>query len=279
MDAFVKSSSQCTDELHENAKRFQTEQIESLTASSQRITGQLENIEHSLKLISTRDAAETEALVTVKKILKETRETFNTGFTEWGQRVQKSYDSMHRDVGKIASLSLGEAETALKAIYALLENALQETFKFIETERRTSVEANTLSQETASREIARLRSQNEQLTQLLTTQQLESARAKDDLIQRMSSMLTEFINKQDRGLREGLASVQQDNQAAEEDIKTYADRHCGVMEGLNKENEAITTTLRRVGGDSKRTRDGALKVCETENIPQMIFLTLSFVRL
>ncbi|KAF5365630.1 hypothetical protein D9758_003326 [Tetrapyrgos nigripes] len=263
LDDFVGSSSQHSAKLHENVQLFHKDQSQSFSASSKRILQQLESIEQSLQHIRSRDSTETETMATVKKLLRETQETFNTGFVEWGQSLQKSYNGMHREVGKVASLSLGEAETALKAIYALLDGALQETSTFIDTERRALVEANSLTQETASREIARLKAQNEQLMQLVATQRLESAKAKDDLLQRMSSMLTDFVSKQDQGLQEGLASLQHGNSLAEQDMKTYAERHSGLVDVLDKQSDVFAGSLRRTGGESKRTRDGALKTLKT----------------
>lgn len=152
-------------------------------------------------------------------------------------------------------------EKALKAMGSVVENVVREACSFVEAERSSVVEAKQLAVSTAAAEMTRLRNQNELLTRMLKDEKLRGEKAKDELLQRVSGLLGEFTKERDRGLREAVGIVQAGNVKAEEGVKVFERKHGEIVDTMEAKGKEVAKGVEKWGGDAKRTRDGALKVC------------------
>ncbi|KAF9075277.1 P-loop containing nucleoside triphosphate hydrolase protein [Rhodocollybia butyracea] len=259
LDELVGSSAQRTSQLRENAKSFKAKEMETLENFSTQITEQLRNVGTTIQTIRGDDRVEAEALTSLEVILKGTYETFNTGLRKWAESIQTTCKQTHEELDRSSSQTFSEAHAAVKDIYTILENVLQESAKFFEREQAALLKARSLVQQSTDSEIERLREQNLALLALVDHQKLDAKKAKDNLLQRVSGLLENFVNEQDRGLREAVSSMQNANVASGEEMKALNQRHGQTVESLDQDRASVVAVSDQARSDAKRTRDGSLK--------------------
>ncbi|KAJ7709881.1 P-loop containing nucleoside triphosphate hydrolase protein [Mycena rosella] len=259
LEEFLKYSVQSTTRLRTEAKQLEAKELEALAGHSERIDQQLKRVHAALAVVYAKDTAEADALTIVQNVLKETHETFRTGFGAWGSTLKRSCETTCGEINVAGLEAFTTVEKALKAMGSLVENVVREARAFVEAERDSVVEAKLLTANAAATEMARLRNQNELLVRMLEDEKLKGEKAKDELIQRVSGMLGEFTRERDRGLREAVGIVQAGNVKAEEGVQLFAHKHGEVAEAMEKKGKEVMKGVEKWGGDAKRTRDGALK--------------------
>ncbi|KAE9396081.1 kinesin 2 [Gymnopus androsaceus JB14] len=247
LDEFIGSSGQRTLQLRENTESFRVSQMKALEGYSTRITEQLQNVEETMQVIRTHDGAETEALASLEGLLKDTFETFNTGFGLWAETLQKTCKHTHEELDRTSSQTFSEAHAA-------------ETAKFFEREQETLVKASNIVQQSTESEVERLREQNRALVALVQQQKIDANKAKDNLLQKVSGLLVNFVNEQDRGLREAVSSMQEANVAAGDEMKALGQNHGQAVSSLERERSSMVAVSDQARSDAKRTKDGSLKV-------------------
>jgi kinesin family protein 11 len=143
---------------------------------------------------------------------------------------------------------------------SLVETIVREAQECLRAEQNSITQAGILADNMVNTEITRLRQQNETLSHLLESERLQSERAKDQLIQRISGLLVEFTKERDKNLTDAVVSLQTSNGKAEEDVKILAAGHAELSTSMSKRCEGTGTSLNKRSGEAKRTRDGTLKV-------------------
>ncbi|KAJ7145387.1 hypothetical protein C8R43DRAFT_1197079 [Mycena crocata] len=224
-EEFLKFSSQSTLKLHTEAKQFEAKELEALAGHSERVDQQLKHIHAALAVVHAKDMAEAEALTiaTCNEVNVAGIEAFTT------------------------------VEKAVKAMRSV-ENIVREACTFVEAERDLVVEAKLLAANATASEMTRLRNQNDLLVQLLDDEKLKGEEAKDELLQRVSGMLGDFMRERDQGLREAVGIVQ-----AEEGMKVFNRKHGDIVETMETKSNEVEREVEKWGRDAKRARDGVLK--------------------
>jgi kinesin family protein 11 len=220
----------------------------------------LQAIQEALDTIKSTGASEADALEAVQNTLKETHETFKTGFGTWSEGLKKTYGDMNRQVEQTGLDAFLTVEAALKTMASLVETIVFETQEYVDTELQKTREANALASDTSNNEIVRLKQQNESLVRLLDSQQIRADKAKDELIQRISSLLGDFTKERDKDLRAAISTIQTENKQAASKVRTFAGQHGAIMDSMETAGAEMSATLKTRGGEGKRNRDGAYKV-------------------
>ncbi len=258
--------------LCQEAERFGSLELSSLASHSQRLHEHIKQLASSLGVIHSQDSSEEEALATVKKMIKETHDTFKDGFGMWGTTLSSTCSEFCMKVEKTGFVAFGDVEQALKLMSQVVEGVLRDAFKFIEGERQAILNVKAVASEAANGEINRLRQQNETLTRMLETERVNANTAKNDLIQRISGMLGTFVSDRDSALRASIQSVQHDNQQGEKAMKSFLTKQDEALDSMDSEGTSVATTMEKRNGDAKRARDGAYKVRLL--VMQLPFLTV-----
>ncbi|KAG5645219.1 hypothetical protein DXG03_006636 [Asterophora parasitica] len=263
LDEFAGLSAQSILKLRTETQEFQTKELEILSSRSASIDQQLWRFQEALSVIQAKDATEAGALDIARNVMKETHETFKTGFTVWGQALTKTCEEASRTLGSIGNDAFKSVEAAVKALASLAEAVVQETGAFVQAERESAREAKEFATEASWKEITRLKQQNEALVKMLDVERAKGEKAKDELIQRVSGLLGSFTAERDRSLREAVGVIQEANRSGEEEMRTFMKQHAGVLEHMETIGAEISENLQSRRGEGKRTRDGALKTIAT----------------
>jgi len=235
-------------------------ELTALTTYAERIDVQLQRVQEALALMQEKEETSDGALAVVRKVMKETRDSFKSEFDAWGEGLRKSHQDMCRDVENNYALGCSNIENALKAAGSLVEVMVREAQTYMESERKSVLQANAIAESTVNNEVTRLRQQNEILAILLETERARGNKAKDELIQRVSNLLGDFTQERDTALTESIAAIQGSNVKGGETMRSFGDGLTQLTSGMSRRSEKAIGVLEKRSGEGKRTRDGALKV-------------------
>ncbi|KAJ3883487.1 kinesin 2 [Lentinula edodes] len=266
LDGFVGSSGQITAQLRETTESFKIKEMKTLEYHSKRITEQLQYIKSNIQTIRAHDGAEDEAIASLEMMLNDTYETFNTGFASWSESLRKTCQQTHEELDHASSQTLSEAHMAVKSIHTTLEYVLQETAKFFESEQVVLTKASAIVQQSTDGEVERLREQNRTLMALVEKQKADANKAKEDLLQKVSGLLVNFVNEQDRGLRDAAASIRDANIASENGMRSLHQQHEQVIDSLDQSRAPLIALSEKSRSDAKRMRDGSVKTLKDAKI-------------
>ncbi|KAF5391361.1 hypothetical protein D9757_001867 [Collybiopsis confluens] len=260
LDDFIGSSSQFALQLQENARTFHVTEVKTLDTCSNRVNEQLQNVLDVMQIIRKQDGIEAAAMNSLEALLKDTYSTFGAGFELWSESLQKTCKHTHEELDRVSSQALSETHTAVRDIHGILEHVLRETAKFFEREQETLSKANTVVRQSIDDEVERLREQNRLLMTLVEKQKVESNKSKDDLLQRVSGLLVNFVNEQDRGLREAIVAVQEANDVSGNEMKALNQHHGEMTTALERERASIISLAEKAQSNATKLNDKSLKV-------------------
>lgn len=141
----------------------------------------------------------------------------------------------------------------------LVDSIVREAQERIDTERKIVLEASALASNAASIEIRHLQEQNARLVHLLQNERSKADLAKDQLVKRISDLLSDFVSARDRSLRDTFTEISGENEKAEACLSSFADEHLQKMENVVTRGQEWHVNLDKRAGEGKRLRDGTLK--------------------
>jgi hypothetical protein len=121
---------------------------------------------------------------------------------------------------------------------------------------------------TKPQQVARLRSQNERLAELLQQEQQTSARLRDDLVSQITSLLTGFTTAQTASLDKAMRGIQTENNkgivASQDTMSSYSE--AAAMAG--QRSTQYRKDLEVIRGSHATNREDAGKVCVRVQVAQ-----------
>ncbi|KIK96808.1 hypothetical protein PAXRUDRAFT_825572 [Paxillus rubicundulus Ve08.2h10] len=259
LDEFIRVAGHNTQNIRTEAKTYHTKELEILTNHSERIDQQLQRIQDSLRVINAKDDASTEALGIVQNAVKDSQETFKGSFAAWSDSLRTSSQTLCKELYSANQSNFIAVEDALKTMVSLIDTIVNEGLAFVKAEGESTRQAKALVDEMSRAEIARLQAQNALLTHTLESEKIRSEAAKDELVQRVSGLLGEFIAAQDQELKEAFGGVMKENVKAEEEVGKFGQRHTRLIDDAAARGAEVSTSFARRGAEGKRMRDGAMK--------------------
>lgn len=142
---------------------------------------------------------------------------------------------------------------------SLLDNMVTDMSSFVETVQSSLRAAQTLASQETEQEVTRLQQQNERLQQLVVEERVRGEKMRDDVVQRVSGLLGDFIADKDRRLRETVSFEAGQNEEDVASLSQFHQAHRNAIQGAVGQSEILGKGLKKRTGEVKRLRDGALK--------------------
>jgi len=257
---FLKILSQSADKLRADAMQYQAKELKALSTQSERIEQQLKGMHTRLAGMQEKEDVSSAAIGSVETTLQDISDRLKNGLETWGLGLRKGCEDICKEAESGTLSGIASMEKALKALGSLVETIACDAQDYVRAEQKSIAQADLLANKMVNTEITRLRQQNEMLSRLLENERLQSERAKDELIQRISGLLAEFTKERDRNLTDAVVALQESNGAAEEEVKMLSAGHAEITAAMSRRGENTGTSLNKRNGEAKRTRDGTLKV-------------------
>ncbi|KAF8628422.1 hypothetical protein AX15_003943 [Amanita polypyramis BW_CC] len=259
LSSFIKSVNQHIDHLRDEMREFGTRHTESLTVRSNKIEEQLQQLAESISEIQTHDDIESEALQTIQNTLQETIVLLQIESVSWDEKWKESSQKQRQTIATFHKEGFASLENTLKGMASTTECILKEALHFIEEEQNLVQEAKSLADNANNTEIQRLRKQNQALMKLLDDEKQRSEKAQQDLVQRISSMLGDYVNERDQSLRHAVGLVHDENKQVTDSLSSFVSNHGQIMANSRAKAVNIGSTLRDKGKEYKKTRDVTFK--------------------
>ncbi|EGN95950.1 hypothetical protein SERLA73DRAFT_170393 [Serpula lacrymans var. lacrymans S7.3] len=259
LDEFIKTSAHNAQKLQTEARQFQTKELETLTSHSQRIDQQLQRLQDYLKTIQSKDEASSEGIAATQRAAQEMQGNLRATFDGWSESLRASCDVMCQELYSSALSDYATAEDMFKAMGMLIDTIVQQALDFVRLEGEATSDTRVLVDDMVKAEITRIREQNTSLVRALETEKVRSEKAKDELVQRVSGLLGEFVAVRDKELRQTCGAFLDENVKGEEDLSKFSQRHEALSSEISTQEAEATTSFERRRAEGKRTRDGALK--------------------
>lgn len=239
---------------------FETKHIESLATRTNRVEEHLAKLVDSAATIQNHDSAESKVLQAMQSTLQETIASLQTESAAWNERWRETSQVQRHAIENLSKESFTSLENAFKVMTSVTEGILKDALHFIETEQHLMEKARTRVEDASNSEVQRLKKQNQALLQLLDDEKQKSQKAQHDLLQRISSMLGDYMNERDRSLRQAIGIAQDENQEVIETLSAFTANHEQIMNDNQDKALGVDSSLREKGQEYKRTRDAAFKV-------------------
>jgi kinesin family member 11 len=151
-------------------------------------------------------------------------------------------------------------ERALNSIAVLIQSVIHDSQEYMAVERKNGTEVKSLAESQAEEQIRFLKEQNAQLACLLHHEKLKSERMKNDLVERVSGLLDDFVAERDRSLEDAFTKIKQENGRVESSLNGFTEEYSRKADEVMMRNQELSTSLEKKGEQCKRLRDGAYKV-------------------
>ncbi|KAF9264663.1 kinesin-domain-containing protein [Marasmius fiardii PR-910] len=260
LDEFTETSTVRVTELRQSTQEFGTKGTKTLGACVRGIEKQLQAVNHALQSIHAHDSTEAQALDGYRKVIGKICDTLQTGSKKWEETITATNEEIHLQLDGALANIFSEFANVIRTLYTLLESVLSTTSKFVDSQCESVLAAHATANDLAQAEIVRLRKQNQELLQVVEQQKVESARAKDDLIQRVSGMLGDYVEVRDQNLREALLPMQRANESAIKSVGSFSEQHKTITSGIQGEGAAMSRQLEKAKTQSRAMTEESTKV-------------------
>lgn len=143
---------------------------------------------------------------------------------------------------------------------SLIDTAVEDVLSFVKAEGESTLQAKVITDEMARAEISHLQTQNALLSRALEAEKIKSEKAKEELVQRISGLLGDFVSARHQELSEAFGAVVKGNVRVEEEFGKFGQRHERLIDHANSRGAEFSASFARRGAEGKRFRDGAMKV-------------------
>lgn len=143
---------------------------------------------------------------------------------------------------------------------SLIDTAVDEVLLFVKAEGESTLQVKAIIDEMSRAEISRLQAQNALLSRALEAEKIKSEEAKEELVQRIAGLLGDFVAARHQELSETFGTVVKGNVRVEEELGKFGQRHERLVDHANSRGAELSASFARKGAESKRLRDGAMKV-------------------
>ncbi|KAG7092477.1 hypothetical protein E1B28_008829 [Marasmius oreades] len=259
LDEFVESSTTKAAALRQIVQEFGARETMTLGSHVSGIENQLQVINDALQSIRAHNSTEAQALEGFRKVLGKTCDALQTGSKQWEESMTARNEEIHHQLESALLDISSEFANSIKVLHALLESILSSTSTFVDSQRESILTVHATANDAAQAEIVRLRKQNQELLQVLEQQKVENAKAKDNLIQRISGLLGDYVEARDQDLRAALLPMRYVNEVAIDSMGSFSERHQMIIDGMQGEGTALNQHLEKTKKQSNAMTEESTK--------------------
>ena len=210
--------------------------------------------------IQSCDVLEEKAVTSLQREFEAAHKSFKEETFSWGASLEMTYKSL---CDKVASASIQQVtalQEAILTLYSLLDTTVLDVQGFLKEERQALRAMKDLAETSTQEKVSHLKEQNEILAQMLANERKDAEAAKSDLIQRISGLLGEFVQKRDESLKGSVESLQNSNVEAKSLLISTFGRQVDIHQDAMQRNTNLDSGLGRSGAQAEEAREDATNV-------------------
>lgn len=240
-------------DLQNETTRFRSTQKEAFESHLQQVNDQFDKAQASFQQIKTHESAEDDAIETLKQETEDSRNLLNKEVTSWAAKFTALSSQLCGKFTEETVTQINSLEQSITLLHSLAETISTETHAYLTRDRESLEKLRSFSQATANQQIAHLQQQNRLLAQMLVDERREAEKGKNELIQRISGSLGDFMKKRDESLRASIESLQCSNQEVEELLGKTSERQARLHNDMSSSNHELEQHMQVI--DNKQVEE------------------------
>jgi hypothetical protein len=168
--------------------------------------------------------------------------------------LQEEWAKVQHQLNESQTNAATGAKKAMNSLQDAISNMIQETRNHLAAEEERVDAVKIFATESAEREVATLREQNQLLTTMLEQERQKSLTAREKLSKNIADLLVGFTSERDADLTEAITSVQDNITASEAHAQRFVDGHHEKMEELRAASQTFSQTIEEREKTTRRHR-------------------------
>lgn len=259
---FIQLSQKTTSSLQIETQHFRSSEQQALAHHIQKVDEQFSIAQELFQRIQSCDTLEEKAVTTLQREFRAAHKSFKEETSSWGASLETTCRALCDKAASASTQQVTVLQEAILALYSLVDATVRDVQGFLKDERHALRMMKDLTETSAHEKASHLKQQNKILAQMLVNERKEAEKAKSDLIQRISGLLGEFMQKRDDSLRESVESLQSSNVEAEVLLASTFGRQVDVHQDAIRRNTDLDSGLGRSSAQAKEARENATNVRE-----------------
>ena len=269
---FIQLSQKTASSLEIEARQFRSLEQQSLAHHTQKVDEQFNIAQDLFQRIQSCDILEEKAVTSLQREFEAAHKSFKEETSSWGASLEMTCKTLCDKVASASTQQVTALQEAILALYSLLDTAVLDVQGFLKEERQALRAMKDLAETSTHGKVTHLKQQNEILAQMLVNERKDAEMAKSDLIQRVSGLLGEFMQKRDESLRESVESLQNSNVEAKALLISTFGQQVDIHQDAMQRNTNLDSGLGRSGAQAEEAREDATNVREQFDISSRVKL-------
>ena len=243
----------------------------------QKVDEQFNVAQDLFRRIQSCDVLEEKAVTSLQREFEATQKSFKEETSSWGASLEVTCKTLFDKVANASSQQVTALQEAILSLYSLLDTTVVDVQGFLKEERQALRAMKDLAETSTHENVSHLKQQNEILAQMLVNERKDAETAKSDLIQRVSGLLGEFMQKRDESLRGSVESLQNSNLEAKALLISTFGRQVDIHQDAMQRNTNLDSGLGRSGAQAEEAREDATNVREQFDMSSLVELIYIFL--
>jgi len=202
--------------VEQETKEYRSSHALALENRAQEISDHFNKAQELFKRIECGEVIEENSIAVLKHQIETTGEAFNTEISSWGNELAATCSRLCDDSATTNVEQISLLEESFTTLSSFIEKISQKIQVYLNTELTALDKIQALARNLVATEISSLQRQNEILARMLVEERKNGEKAKNDLLQRVSGLLGDFMQKRDDSLKESIGNLQRSNKEVED---------------------------------------------------------------
>ena len=257
---FIQLSQKTVSSLQIEARQFRSSEQQSLVHHIQKVDEQFNITQDLFQRIKSCNILEEKAVTSLQREFDAAHKSLKEETSSWGASLEMTCKTLCDKVASASTQQVTALQEAILALHSLLDTTVLDVQGFLKEERQALRAMKDLAETSSHEKASHLKRQNEILAQMLINERKDAEAAKSDLIQRVSGLLGEFIQKRDESLSGSVESLQNSNVEAKALLISTFGRQVDIYQDAMQRNTNLDNGLGRSGAQAEEAREDVTNV-------------------
>ncbi|CAE6428360.1 unnamed protein product [Rhizoctonia solani] len=260
LEEFTKSHNVTSHRIKSQAESFQVTELEVFNRHNQSIDEHLRLLDTTVARLQTTEQESESTLESLRAAITRASEGIRSSLEQWNTFVSRECSSLFSELAVQQEKHLDDADKALQAACGLLETVVTESQGYIRENVKSGVSRmHQLVKETSENEVLRLRHQNQSLASLLEAERIRSESMRDEVIARVTGLITGFTVESQKGICEAVAAARAGVTEGEEALDRFAVQHEAEAGRVVETAEGLTNALQGREAEGRQIKEDGIK--------------------
>ena len=273
----IQSSQKTISSLETETQQFRSSEQQALAYHIQKVDEQFKIAQDLFQRIQSFDTLEEKAVTTLQQEFGVAHKSFKEELSSWNASLETTCKTLCDKAVSASTQQVTVLQEAIFALYSLVDTTVRDVQGFLKEGRYSLRAMRDLTETSVHEKASHLKQQNEILAQMLVKERKDAEKAKSDLIQRVSGLLDEFMQKRDESLKGSVENLQNSNMEEKAVLVSTFGRQVDIHQDAMQRNTNLDNGLGRTGAQAEEIREDATNVRQQLDMNFRVALIYIFI--